>query len=235
MDNRPQNVYFKLLTKHKGPFIFLLCIIFAPFSHAFGQAATVDSFRVNPSSIQIDSGNTGDNSLHRSKTDTTKIDSALAEKKLKRHSPLKAALFSAVIPGLGQAYNKRYWKIPIIYAGFGGLGYALYFTSSNFYGYRDAYRYNLANPNALRPAEYNGFSDVADLKDHRDTFKKNMDITAICTGLWYLLVAVDAAVDAHLMEWNMKDDLSVGWQPMVMPPTPNGGTAALGVKLTVGF
>ena len=232
MDNRPQNVYFKHLTKHKGPFIFLMCLIFAPLSHAFGQAATVDSFHVNPTAIQIDSSNIGSN--HRS-SDTTKIDSALAAKKLKRHSPLKAALFSAVIPGLGQAYNKRYWKIPIIYAGFGGLGYALYYTSSNFLGYRNAYRYNLANPNALSPAEYNGFSDVADLKDHRDAFKKNMDITAICTGVWYLLIVADAAVDAHLMEWNMKDDLSIAWQPLVMPPTPGGGTAALGVRVTFGF
>ena len=155
-------------------------------------------------------------------------------KRVHRHSPLYAALFSAAVPGLGQAYNKKYWKIPIVYAGFGGLGYALYYTATNFYGYRNAYRLQVAdNPNPN--ASFNGVSSTETLKAYRDYFKKNMDITAICTGVWYALNIIDAAVDAHLFEWNMKDDLNVSWQPSFFQGQPQYPQAAAGVKLTLSF
>ena len=59
--------------------------------------------------------------------------------KINKHPPMKALLFSAVLPGLGQAYNKKYWKIPIIYAGLGGLGYLIYYENSKYQGYHKAY------------------------------------------------------------------------------------------------
>ncbi len=155
-------------------------------------------------------------------------------KQVKRHSPLYAAMFSAAVPGLGQAYNKKYWKIPIVYAGFGGLGYALFYTASNFYGYRNAYRLEV-DENPLTKGSYMGISSTGALKAYRDYFKKNMDITAICTGVWYALNIIDAAVDAHLFEWNMKDDLSVSWHPVAFPPTYSSAQAAGGVKLYLNF
>ena len=149
------------------------------------------------------------------------------------HSAKKAAYLSAVLPGLGQAYNKKYWKIPIIYAGFGGLGYALYYTSSNFQGYRGAYRQQVALvPNYN--ASYNGVADAATLKVYRDYFKKYLDISAIGVGVWYLLNLVDATVDAHLMGWNLRDDLSVSWNPTLIT-SPNYNSAAAGVTVTLHF
>jgi uncharacterized protein DUF5683 len=149
------------------------------------------------------------------------------------HSAKKAAYLSAVLPGLGQAYNKKYWKIPIIYAGFGGLGYALYYTSSNFEGYRGAYRQQVALvPNYN--ASFNGVADAATLKAYRDYFKKYLDISAIGVGVWYLLNVVDATVDAHLMGWNLKDDLSISWNPTLIA-SPNYNTAAAGVTVALHF
>ena len=167
--------------------------------------------------------------------DTTSNDSAaraqLANKPL--HSARKAAYLSAVLPGLGQVYNKRYWKIPIIYAGFGGLGYAMYYTASNFDGYRSAYRQQVAYvPNVN--AQFNGVSDAATLKAYRDYFKKYLDISAIGIGVWYLLNIIDATVDAHLMGWNMKDDLSVTWNPALIT-TPTYNSAAVGVSFAMRF
>lgn len=160
-------------------------------------------------------------------------DSSLAARKKRRHSPLYAALFSAALPGLGQAYNKKYWKIPIVYAGLGGLGYACYYTASNFVGYRNAYRAQVATvPDNF--ASYKGVSDEATLKSYRDYFKKNLDISAICTGVFYLLNIVDATVDAHLFEWNMKDDIHLTWQP-VMITNPNYASTAPGVRLNLNF
>ncbi|HRG90187.1 MAG TPA: DUF5683 domain-containing protein [Chitinophagales bacterium] len=160
-------------------------------------------------------------------------DSSLKAKKLRRHSPLYAALFSTVLPGLGQAYNKKYWKIPIVYAGLGGLSYALYYTASNFRGYRNAYRAQVA----LVPdpfASYNGISDEGALKTYRDYFKRSLDATAICTGVFYILNIVDAAVDAHLFEWNMKDDIHLSWQPTVQTGYYYAA-AAPGVRLNLNF
>lgn len=160
-------------------------------------------------------------------------DSSLAGKKLRRHSPLYGALFSMALPGLGQAYNKKYWKIPIVYAGLGGLGYACYYTATNFVGYRNAYRAQVATvPD--ENASYRGVSDVATLRSYRDYFKKNLDISAICTGVWYILNIVDATVDAHLFEWNMKDDIHLSWQP-VMLNNPNYASTAPGIRVHVSF
>ena len=160
-------------------------------------------------------------------------DSSMAAKKLRRHNPLYAALFSMALPGLGQAYNKKYWKIPIVYAGLGGLGYACYYTATNFIGYRNAYRAHLATvPDYF--ASYKGVSDEATLKSYRDYFKKNLDISAICTGVWYILNIVDATVDAHLFEWNMKDDIHLSWQPVMLNNTSQA-SAAPGLRLNLSF
>ncbi|HLP21605.1 MAG TPA: DUF5683 domain-containing protein [Chitinophagales bacterium] len=160
-------------------------------------------------------------------------DSSLAAKKWRRHSPLYAALFSAALPGLGQAYNKKYWKIPIVYAGLGGLGYALYYTASNFTGYRNAYRAQVATvPDPF--ASYKGVDDQLTLKSYRDYFKRSLDVTAICTGVFYLLNIVDAAVDAHLFDWNMKDDIHLSWQPTVQTGYYHAA-AAPGVRLNLNF
>lgn len=160
-------------------------------------------------------------------------DSSLNAKKLRRHSPVYAALFSMALPGLGQAYNKKYWKIPIVYAGLGGLGYACYYTASNFVGYRNAYRKQVAETPDLS-ASYKGVNDVATLKEYRDYFKRNLDISAICTGVWYILNIVDATVDAHLFEWNMKDDIHLSWQPVVITGNYNAASAP-GLRIGLSF
>jgi hypothetical protein len=165
--------------------------------------------------------------------DTARADTVVKTQKKYKHSPLKAALFSAVLPGLGQAYNKKYWKIPIVYVGFGGLGYALYYTETSFQGFRTAYRQQEALiPNPY--ASYMGISDAADLKVYRDYYKKYLDISSIGIAVWYMLTIIDAVVDAHLMDWNMKDDLSVSWHPF-FAPAPDCTSVALGITVGLGF
>lgn len=160
-------------------------------------------------------------------------DSSLGAKKLRRHNTLYAALFSMALPGLGQAYNRKYWKIPIVYAGLGGLGYACYYTATNFTGYRNAYRAQVATVPDYN-ASYKGVSDPATLKEYRDYFKKNLDISAICTGVWYILNIVDATVDAHLFEWNMKDDIHLSWQPVMLNNSSYASTAP-GLSFNLSF
>lgn len=166
-------------------------------------------------------------------TDTTqKTDTD--DKKQKRHSPAKAAIFSALLPGLGQGYNKKYWKIPIVYAGLGGLGFGVYHTGTNFINYRNAYRLQV-DDNPLTIGSYKGVAEANALKSYRDYYKRLLDITAICTGVWYLLNIVDAAVDAHLFEWNMRNDLSVSWQPEIKTPAGINPQASVGASVRLRF
>ncbi len=125
-------------------------------------------------------------------------------------APAKAAFYSAVLPGLGQVYNKKYWKIPIIYA---GIGTSLYFYSINnddYNRFRDAYKSRLAG---FTDDEFWGDGDSPiissdRLVDAQKTAKRNKDLSiAIAVG-FYLLNIIDANVDAHLRQFNVNDDLS---------------------------
>ncbi|MBL4663759.1 MAG: hypothetical protein JKY22_09460 [Flavobacteriaceae bacterium] len=120
-------------------------------------------------------------------------------------APSKAAFYSAVLPGLGQAYNKRYWKIPIIYA---GIGTGIYFYNQNSKDYnrfRDAYKRRLAG---FEDDEFQGISTDR-LIDAQKTASRNRDVSIIVSIAFYLLNIIDANVDAHLRQYNISDDLSL--------------------------
>lgn len=146
----------------------------------------------------------------------------------KRHSATKAAWMSAVCPGLGQGYNRKYWKIPIVYAGLGGLGYGIYHFGSRFIGFRNAYRIAVDGDSTTN-SSYRGISSTNALKEYRDYHKRNLDIISICTVVWYLLNIVDAAVDGHLYDWNMDDKLSMHIEPLMQP---TNGAYSFGIGLT---
>lgn len=139
-----------------------------------------------------------------------------AKSNSKKHSAKRAVFFSAVLPGLGQAYNKKYWKIPIVYAGFAGISYAVYYTATNYKNARDAYRLQAdGDPNTI--GSFQGTSNEATLKEYRDYHKRNLTISGFCLGLWYCLNLIDAAVDAHLFDFNMSDKLTMHVQPSFGP------------------
>ena len=120
-------------------------------------------------------------------------------------TPAKAAFYSAILPGLGQAYNKKYWKIPIVY---GVLGASLYFYSTNntkYHQYRDAYKRRLAGYN---DDEFQ-YLDNSRLIDGQRFYQRNRDLSLLVTAVFYILNIVDANVDAHLMQFNVDDKLSV--------------------------
>ncbi len=129
-----------------------------------------------------------------------------------RHSPHKAAVMSAILPGAGQAYNKKYWKIPVIYAGFAGLAYAISFNQKEYRNYRNAYDQRLDNDPATVDNYVGTYSD-ADLGTLKDFYRRNRDLSIIGTGVLYLLNIIDASVDAHLYDFNVNDDLSIKLAP----------------------
>ncbi|NNM23685.1 MAG: hypothetical protein HKO54_09020 [Flavobacteriaceae bacterium] len=120
-------------------------------------------------------------------------------------APSKAAFYSAVVPGLGQAYNKKYWKIPIIYV---GIGSGIYFYNRNTKDYnrfRDAYKRRLAG---FEDDEFQGISTDR-LIDAQKNASRNRDVSIIVSIAFYILNIVDANVDAHLRQYNISDDLTL--------------------------
>ena len=120
-------------------------------------------------------------------------------------APAKAAFYSAIVPGLGQAYNKKYWKIPIVY---GALGSGIYFYSWNnkkYHQYRDAYKKRLAN----EPGGGLDYLDNNRLIAGQKFYQKNRDLSLLVTVGLYILNIVDANVDAHLIQFNINNNLSV--------------------------
>ncbi|KJD32375.1 hypothetical protein PK35_11950 [Tamlana nanhaiensis] len=130
--------------------------------------------------------------------------------------PAKAAFFSAILPGLGQVYNKKYWKVPLVYA---AIGTGLYFyidNSKQYNRYRDAYKSRLAgfttdefyydsNGNFLETPRIT----TENLETAQDFYKKNKEISLLVTIGLYALNIIDANVDAHLMQYNVDENLSL--------------------------
>lgn len=127
------------------------------------------------------------------------------------HPPKQAALMSACLPGLGQVYNRKAWKVPIIYAGFGALGYGFAINQHNFSTYRDALRLRYDNDPATTDAfpQY-GDDDLVTLKQYYQRFR---DLTVIGMTALYALNIIDAAVDAHLFYFDISDDISLRFTP----------------------
>jgi len=135
-------------------------------------------------------------------------------------SPAKAAMLSATLPGMGQIYNQKYWKVPIIYAGFGTLYYFLDMNSSEYRKWRQAWIARVdGNPNTIDDFPRHS---TAMLERAMDFYRRNLEITYILTAAMYLLNILDASVDAHLMNFDVGEELSFGMNSHPLPsPSDN--------------
>jgi len=136
-------------------------------------------------------------------------------------APAKAAFFSAVLPGLGQAYNKKYWKIPMVYAALGSSLYGYLNSQSAYTEFRNAFKSRRAgfmtdkyydlNNSGLVP----GSPDISDssLQKAQELAQDNRDLALVVTIGIYALNIIDANVDAHLKQFNVSQDLSFRWSP----------------------
>lgn len=153
--------------------------------------------------------------------------SVQAQEEKKAHSAKKAGIMSACLPGLGQIYNGKWWKTPIIYAGFGGIGYLAYSNYSDYRLFLTAYKYKTGNleegvtlsDDAWRLAEY---YQASQLQNYKESFRRNFELYCIIAVAWYGLNIVDAIVDGHLYTYDIGDDLTFHIDPVfTLPDTPN--------------
>lgn len=141
-------------------------------------------------------------------------------------TPAKAAFYSAILPGLGQAYNKKYWKIPLVY---GAIGTSLYFyadSNKKYNQYRDAYKRRLEG----YTDDKFSYLDDSRLIAGQKFYQRNRDLSVLVAVAFYVLNIVDANVDAALIQFNVNENLSV--RPTVYP---NDVTFKTNVGLTLNY
>jgi len=182
--------------------------------------------------------------------DTISIDKAL--RKVTSRDPVKATMLAASFPGLGQIYNRKYWKVPVVYAGFGGVGYAVWYNTTWYNKYIKAYQdFTDLVPETdsylklirnIKPEDYDpvlhpetaNVSTAAWIKDQMmrqiDYFRKYRDLSYLGIAAWYLVTILDANVDASLFDYDIGESLALKISPVQIP---FGTFAGTGVNMTL--
>lgn len=137
------------------------------------------------------------------------------------HSPRKAMIYSLALPGLGQGYNKKYFKIPIVYTALGGAAYWIYFNNSYYHTWLDTYALSLSSTDE----RYVKF------------WRRNLEISILTLAGVYALQVIDAYVDAHLYYWDVSPNLALRVEPTMKPllfPTA-APSASIGISCKLNF
>jgi hypothetical protein len=149
-------------------------------------------------------------------------------------APSKAAFYSAIVPGLGQIYNKRYWKAPIVWGAMGTAIYAYSYNNTQYRMARNAFKRRLAGFTDDEFYDINGDGsgpDVSDdaLQEAQESTQRDRDLSLVITIALYALNIIDANVDAHLKQYNVDDNLSFDIKPYLdlnpLTNQPNYGMA----------
>lgn len=134
------------------------------------------------------------------------------------HSVRKATILSTILPGAGQVYNNKYWKVPLVYAALGATAYYINYNNKNFKQYNDALirRYDTDTTNEA-------YTEISNdnLRILSDGYRRNRDLSFAAATIVYVLNIIDAHVDAHLFTFNVNDDLSLKIEPTIVPSFAN--------------
>ncbi|MCQ2317458.1 MAG: DUF5683 domain-containing protein [Bacteroidales bacterium] len=157
-----------------------------------------------------------------------------------KHDP-KTATWLALIPGAGQAYNRKYWKMPIVYAGFAATGYFAISNGNDYRLYRDAYDFKtgIKTDVSEKAKTEAGKYTNENLITLRDYYRRNMELSWIIMAAWYVVQIIDASVDAYFFYYEIDDNLTMKVEPKWEPSFNdcaygygNGiGTAGISVRL----
>lgn len=159
--------------------------------------------------------------------DTVIESDAIVLKQGWKPDPMKSVWLGAIVPGLGQIYNRKYWKLPIVYGGFLGCAYAISWNNGMYTDYKNAYRDIIDNdPNTnsfmdILPEGYTieslgGMSAYQNvLQTRMNTYRRYRDLSIFVTIGVYALTLIDAYVDAQLYDFDISPDLSLNVQPVI--------------------
>lgn len=162
------------------------------------------------------------------------FDGVVSFKSTTKPLPARATLYSTLLPGLGQAYNGDYWKIPIFYAGFAVSGYCWGFNQQQYKRYRNMYK-------DAAEGTYTGNLTAENIKYYRDQYRRLRDYSILATAIVYLLNIIDANVFAHFNNFDISDDITLNVEPAIIDRiTPagtysNGATQSFGMSMNLKF
>lgn len=182
------------------------------------------------------------------KTDTASLN---VRKVRFKPNPTRAVVYSAIFPGLGQIYNRKYWKLPIVYGGFMGFVYAVTWNNKNYRDYSRAYLHVMTDdpkkpetwhtswqdfvPAGRKPSNYiNNENFRNNLKSGKDYYRRYRDLSIILTVAWYFLCMADAYVDAQLFDFDISKGLSMRFEPIIAPRT-NYSPHLYGLNCSINF
>ena len=148
----------------------------------------------------------------------------------KESNPYQKVTLIALIPGAGQIYNKKYWKLPIVYGGFAALGYSYVFYKNQYNSVREAYIQVLNKQPVTNPEFANLPGEM--LLNVRESYRKSRDLSIISMVGLYALQIVDATVDAHLKGFDMSENLSLRISPDIRQ-TPYCTSTGLSFTLSI--
>lgn len=144
------------------------------------------------------------------------------------HSPRRATIMAAIIPGAGQAYNRKYWKIPIVYVGLAAAGYALVTNQNN---YKDSKNSYIAATDDDESTVNQSGRSASELLYDIDGYRRNRDLSVLGLLAWHGLTIIDANVDAHFFNWDVSNDLSLRIRPRAL--WVGGMNPGMGLCLTL--
>jgi hypothetical protein len=136
-----------------------------------------------------------------------------AKKEPFQPKPKRSGMYSAICPGLGQLYNRQYWKIPVIYVGIGVAAYIIANNLNNYQTYRLAYIDALSN----HADQFTGIYNTSQLQQLESQYEQYLDLAVLFTGIGYALQVLDAVTYAHLKNFDISRDLSMKMQPVAFP------------------
>lgn len=156
------------------------------------------------------------------------------KKRINPLAPSKAAFYSAIVPGLGQIYNKRYWKVPLVWGAIGTGIYVYSFNNTEYNRARDAFKRRRAGFTDDEFWDINGDGsgpdiDLESLQNAQERSQRDRDLALLLTIAAYALNIIDANVDAHLKQYNVDDNLAIDFNPYLdlnpLTNRPNYGMA----------
>jgi hypothetical protein len=141
----------------------------------------------------------------------------------------KSAILSTACPGLGQVYNQKYWKAPVIIFGIGASVYSYQYYNNKFQKYKEAYIIRTDNDETTIDEYINLYSE-SNLITLQDYYRNKKDLSIIIGSIIYILNIVDAYVDAHLFTYNIDDDLSLSIKPELIANNISAGLISMKIK-----
>lgn len=198
---------------NKAYILSLICLSFAFMANG-QEFVPVDSLPLAVVEVDTNVKVATDTILLNKKVQAVADTAVMKKKTAFQPNAKKAGMYSSILPGLGQTYNRQYWKVPIVYAILGTAGYFIGYNFTKYKEYQQAYIYSIDGDNRTNDKLSLQY-EASQLKRLQDNYKKDLDVIVLLTSVGYALQIMDAVASAHLKNFDISRDISLKMQPVL--------------------